>query len=100
MFAWAADEELIPIGNYQALATVAGLRKGRTEAREKPPVRPVPDEQVERVLPHLSPTVATIERDLKSPTVDTLSRICDALGESAADIVRRADAARKRILRP
>lgn len=60
MFAWAAEEELVPIGTFQALATVVGLRRGRTEAREKPPVRPVPDSAVEQVLPRLSPTVATM----------------------------------------
>jgi transcriptional regulator with XRE-family HTH domain len=37
-----------------------------------------------------------LERDHKSPTVDTLFRICDALNASAADLVRRVDAARKR----
>ncbi len=62
MFAWAVEEELVRIETYQALAPVAGLRQGRTEAREKPPVRPVPDELVERVLPHLAPTVATMVR--------------------------------------
>ena len=56
------QNELVPIETYQALASVAGLRRGRTEAREKPPVRPVPDKVVERVLPHLSPTVATMVR--------------------------------------
>jgi integrase len=60
MFAWAAENDLVPIQVYQALAHVAGLRRGRTEAREKPPVRPVPDELVEQVLPHLSPTFATM----------------------------------------
>jgi transcriptional regulator with XRE-family HTH domain len=42
------------------------------------------------------PYFSQLERDLKSPTVDTLFRICDALQVSAADIVRRVDAARKR----
>ena len=42
------------------------------------------------------PYVSQLERDLKSPTVDTLFRICDALDASAADLVRRVDAARKR----
>ena len=42
------------------------------------------------------PYISELERDLKSPTVDTLFLICDALQVSAADIVRRADAARKR----
>ncbi len=42
------------------------------------------------------PYVSQLERDLKSPTVDTLFRICDALDTSAADLVKRVDAARKR----
>ena len=42
------------------------------------------------------PYISQLERDMKSPTVDTLFRICDALNASAADVVRRVDAARKR----
>jgi transcriptional regulator with XRE-family HTH domain len=42
------------------------------------------------------PYISQLERDLKSPTVATLFRICDALEVSAAEIVRRVDAARKR----
>jgi DNA-binding Xre family transcriptional regulator len=33
---------------------------------------------------------------MKSPTIDTLFRICDALDISAADLVRRVNNARKR----
>ena len=62
MFAWAAGEELVPLAAYQVLTTVAGLREGRSEAREKPPVGPVADEVVERTLSLLSPTVATMVR--------------------------------------
>ena len=42
------------------------------------------------------PYVSQLERNLKSPTVATLFLICDALDVSAADVVRRVDAARKR----
>jgi transcriptional regulator with XRE-family HTH domain len=42
------------------------------------------------------PYISQLERDLKSPTVDTLFRICDALQASAADIVGRVDATRRR----
>jgi integrase len=62
MFAWAAENELVPVAVYQALKTVSGLRKGRSEAREKPPVGPVPDDLVEKTLPRLSPTVAAMVR--------------------------------------
>ena len=40
--------------NIEALRTVSGLRKGRSAAREKPPVGPVADADVEAVRPHVS----------------------------------------------
>lgn len=47
LFSWAVENELVPPATFQALAEVAGLRKGRTGAREKPPVKPVPPEAVQ-----------------------------------------------------
>lgn len=41
MFKWGVSQELIPAFVYQALSTVNGLRRGRTEARETSPVLPV-----------------------------------------------------------
>ena len=46
----------------QALATVAACARGRTEAREAPPVRPVDEATVEATLPHLPPIVADMVR--------------------------------------
>jgi integrase len=62
LFSWAAGEEILPLSVYQALTTVGGLRKDRTDAREKPPVGPVSDEAVERTLPYLTATVAAMVR--------------------------------------
>lgn len=62
MFKWAASEELIPASIPQALATVRGLQKGRTAARELPPVQPVADSIVDATLPHLPSTVADMVR--------------------------------------
>ena len=42
------------------------------------------------------PYISQLERNLKSPTVDTLFRICDALDVSAVELIKRVDAARKR----
>jgi len=42
------------------------------------------------------PDISQIERNLQSPTVDTLIRICDALDVSAVEVIGRVDAARKR----
>jgi integrase len=62
MFKWAASEELVPHGVYAGLATVAGLAKGRSAARETVPIRPVPEAFVEAVLPFvLAPVAAMIE---------------------------------------
>lgn len=52
VFGWAASEELIDAGVDASLKTVKALKKGRCDASESQPVRPVPLEQVERVLPY------------------------------------------------
>jgi integrase len=57
MFKWAVAEELVPPAVFQGLQAVEGLRKGRTEARETKPIRPVAEEHVETVLPLLSKPV-------------------------------------------
>ena len=45
---------------HHGLKAVPSLRKGRTKARETEPVRPVPDEHVEVVRPHLSRQLAAV----------------------------------------
>jgi len=62
MFRWAASQELLPVTVFQSLATVPGLRRGRTDARELPPVLPVAEATVNATLPHLSPIVADMVR--------------------------------------
>jgi integrase len=62
VFRWAASVELIPPSIVQALQTVAGLQRGRTEAKEPEAVEPVPIERVEAVLPHLPRPVAAMVR--------------------------------------
>jgi integrase len=54
VFKWAASEELVPASVHQALKTVSGLQKGRTEARESEPVKPVPEAYVEAIRPFVS----------------------------------------------
>jgi integrase len=48
---------LIPASIVEALRCVAGLRYGKTSARETERVRPVPDAVLDATLPHLSPPV-------------------------------------------
>jgi integrase len=62
MFRWAASEELLGAGVYEALRTVAGLRAGRTEAREPRGVRPVPAGRFEATLPCMPPVVQAMAR--------------------------------------
>ena len=62
IFKWAVSQELLNPTVYQALTSVAGLRRGRTEARETPPVRPVDEATVEATLPQLPPIVADMVR--------------------------------------
>lgn len=64
-FKWAVSEELIPASIHHALQTVPGLRRGRTAARENPPVLPVDDETVEATLPYLPPIVDDMIRLLR-----------------------------------
>ncbi len=60
VFKWAVEMEMMPVGVYQALQTVTPLKRGRSEAAERPPVKPVPDAHVKAVLPHVSRQVAAL----------------------------------------
>lgn len=62
MFKWAVAEELIPPMVSQGLAAVAGLRAGRSDARETSPVLPVEDKIVDETLPWMGPVVADMVR--------------------------------------
>ncbi len=55
MYAWA--EELVPVDVHASLLRVQGLKRGKTNARETPRVRPVEDEYVQKVLPVLPAAV-------------------------------------------
>lgn len=57
VFKWAVENELVPPATYQALAAVRGLQRGRSNARETDPVRPVDDARVDAIRPHVAPQV-------------------------------------------
>ncbi|MGE3409002.1 MAG: tyrosine-type recombinase/integrase [Pirellulales bacterium] len=61
-FRWGVENELVPPGVYHGLQAVAGLKIGRTEAREPPAIKPVPMEWIEATLPHCPPPVAAAAR--------------------------------------
>jgi integrase len=62
LFRWGVSKQLIPAGVAQALEAVDGLRRGRTEAPEAPPVLPVDVATVDATLEHLPPIVADMVR--------------------------------------
>lgn len=65
MFKWAASEELVPVTVHQALTTVTGLQKGRTDAEESDPVEPVPDDDIDAVVAVALPTMAAMIRTMR-----------------------------------
>lgn len=60
MFAWAVEEELLPVEVHAALMRVKGLKRGKTSARETSRVRPVSVEHIEAVLPLVPAMVRTM----------------------------------------
>jgi integrase len=60
MFAWAVEQELVPVPVYQSLLCVKGLKKGKKQAREKPRIGPVPETFIEKTLPQVPPAIRTM----------------------------------------
>ena len=65
MFRWAASQEIIPYEVYAALITLTGLRRGRSTARESPPVGPVPESDLEAIIPLLPFPIRGIVRIMR-----------------------------------
>jgi integrase len=62
LFRWGASKKLVPLSVHESLATVGGLRAGRSAARETAPVRPVAEPVVALTIPYLRPQVAAMVR--------------------------------------
>lgn len=62
LFKWAASEELLPNSVHMNLRSVDGLRKGRCQAPERPPVLPVEDSVVDATLTAMPAVVADMVR--------------------------------------
>ncbi len=62
MFTWGVSEEYVPPSVATALASVQGLRRGRSKAIEPDPVSPVDEDTVKATLPHMPPVVADMVR--------------------------------------
>jgi site-specific recombinase XerD len=52
-FKWAVAEAMIPPSVHHGLQAISGLRRGRSDARETEPVKPVPDAIVDAVQPYV-----------------------------------------------
>ena len=79
MVRWAAENELIPPETYHRLQAVAGLRYGRSGARESEPVKPVSDSAVETTLPHMPPTLRAMA-ELQRITGMRPGEVCNMRG--------------------
>jgi integrase len=62
VFKWGVAEELVPASILEALRAVAPLKRGRCQAVESEPVKPVPIAHVEAVLPHVSAQIGAMIR--------------------------------------
>jgi integrase len=62
IFKWAVSKQLVVPSIYEGLRTVEGLKAGRSDAKETPPVKPVSDEAVVAVLPFVARHVAGLIR--------------------------------------
>jgi integrase len=80
-FKWAVEHELVPPSVHHGLRAVSGLRKGRSEARESLPVKPVPEAFVDAIRPFVAPQIlAMIELQRLTamrPGEVVLMRTCD-----------------------
>jgi integrase len=57
LFKWGVEQELVPPSVWHGLQVVAGLRRGRTEAREPKRVHPVLQAHIDAVQPFVSQQV-------------------------------------------
>jgi integrase len=86
-FKWATENEMIPGSVYEALRCVAGLKRGRTEAREGRKVMPISDRDIAATINNLQPVVADMVQ-LQRLCGARPSEICDM---RPCDINRKAD---------
>jgi integrase len=66
MFRWGVVQLRIPASVPVELRMLPGLRKGRTPAPERPPVRPVSDAVIETAIPFMSAPVAAMVRMMQA----------------------------------
>ena len=54
VFRWGVSQEIVPVEVHTALTTLMALKRGRSEARETEPVKPVLDAHIDAIRPYVS----------------------------------------------
>ncbi len=54
VFGWGVEEGIVKADVLVALRAVRALERGRTDARETDPIKPVPDAYIDAIKPHVS----------------------------------------------
>lgn len=62
IFKWGVENEMVPVTVYQALCTVPDLAKGRSKAKEKPPIPQAEVKHVLATIEHCHKTIADMLR--------------------------------------
>ena len=57
MFRWGVENELVDTATWQALTAAGGFKRGRSEAPETAPIKPVPEDLVAKTLAVANPMV-------------------------------------------
>ena len=60
MLKWGVLRKIVTAKVYGEAKLIPALKKGKTKARENPKRKDVPDDVINRTLPHLSPTVGSM----------------------------------------
>jgi integrase len=81
LFKWGVRKKLVSAAIYGELLAVEGLKRGRSKARETEPVKPVPQEHIDTVLPIVTRHIRAMIQ-LQLLTLARPGEIC---------IMRRAD---------
>jgi integrase len=62
IFKWGVGNQLVPPDVLQALQAVDPLKRGRSEARDTEPIRPVPQHLIDKTLKHLPRSLQAMVR--------------------------------------
>jgi integrase len=79
VFRWGVENELLEPRVYEALRSVAGLRAGRSDARESQKIKPVAESHAQAIFSFLSPQVQAMV-ELQALTGMRPAEVCSMRG--------------------